>query len=125
MTVTRASTLEHWESYWKGVGDVETTYSTAERLAREILADGPVDARPVLEVGAGSGRDTLALARAWLGEHVASASAQFRRMRTQSSSDQSWMIAVRTWRSWRLQSAGRNARSSFGLRWRWGRTARY
>ena len=64
MTVTRASTLEHWESYWKGVGDVETTYSTAERLAREILADGPVDARPVLEVGAGSGRDTLALARA-------------------------------------------------------------
>jgi SAM-dependent methyltransferase len=62
--VARASTLEHWESYWRGVSDIETTYSTGERLAREILADGPVDGQPVLEVGAGSGRDSLALARA-------------------------------------------------------------
>jgi SAM-dependent methyltransferase len=62
--VARASTLEHWESYWRGVGDIETTYSTGERLAREILADGPVGGQPVLEVGAGSGRDSLALARA-------------------------------------------------------------
>jgi SAM-dependent methyltransferase len=62
--VARASTLDHWESYWRGVGDVETTYSTGDRLAREILADGPVDGRRVLEVGAGSGRDTLALVRA-------------------------------------------------------------
>ena len=62
--MARASTLEHWESYWKGVGDIESTYSTGERLAREILADGPVDGQPVLEVGAGSGRDSLALARA-------------------------------------------------------------
>jgi SAM-dependent methyltransferase len=62
--VTRASTVEHWESYWKGVGDAESTYSTGERLAREILADGPAEGRPVLEVGAGSGRDTLALVRA-------------------------------------------------------------
>jgi SAM-dependent methyltransferase len=64
VAVARASTLDHWESYWRGVGDAETTYSTGNRLAREILADGPVEARPVLEVGAGSGRDTLALAQA-------------------------------------------------------------
>jgi len=62
--LARASTLEHWESYWRGVGDIETTYSTGERLAREILADGPVQRQPVLEVGAGSGRDSLALAQA-------------------------------------------------------------
>jgi len=62
--VTRASTLEHWESYWRGVGDVETTYSTGDRLVREILADGPVAGGRVLEVGAGSGRDTLSLVRA-------------------------------------------------------------
>ncbi|TMQ69729.1 MAG: class I SAM-dependent methyltransferase [Candidatus Eisenbacteria bacterium] len=64
VALARASTLEHWESYWRGVGDIETTYSTGDRLAREILADGPVAGRPVLEVGAGSGRDSLALARA-------------------------------------------------------------
>lgn len=62
--MARASTLEHWESYWRGVGDIESTYSTGERLAREILADGPVAGHAVLEVGAGSGRDSLALARA-------------------------------------------------------------
>lgn len=62
--MARASTPEHWESYWRGVGDAESTYSTGERLAREILVDGAVAGRAVLEVGAGSGRDTLALARA-------------------------------------------------------------
>ncbi|HVP14060.1 MAG TPA: class I SAM-dependent methyltransferase [Terriglobales bacterium] len=60
----RASTLDHWESYWKGHARIEQTYSTGERLAREILADGPVAGRRVLEVGAGSGRDLLALASA-------------------------------------------------------------
>lgn len=60
----RASTLSHWESYWRGHANLEETYSTGDRLAREILADGPVAGTTVLEVGAGSGRDTIALARA-------------------------------------------------------------
>ncbi len=59
----RASTLEHWESYWKGHADLDRTYSTGERLAREVRAEGPVAGRRVMEVGAGSGRDLLALAR--------------------------------------------------------------
>ena len=59
----RVSTLDHWESYWKGHQDLDRTYSTGGRLAREILADGPVRGKRVLEVGAGSGRDSLALAR--------------------------------------------------------------
>jgi SAM-dependent methyltransferase len=59
----RASTLDHWESYWKGHADLARTYSTGGRLAREVLAEGPVAGRRVLEVGAGSGRDLLALAR--------------------------------------------------------------
>ena len=59
----RVSTLDHWESYWKGHADLDRTYSTGGRLAREVLADGDVKGRRVLEVGAGSGRDTLALAR--------------------------------------------------------------
>jgi SAM-dependent methyltransferase len=62
--LARASTLGHWESYWRGHADLDRTYSTGDRLVREILADGPVAGRRVLEVGAGSGRDTLGLARA-------------------------------------------------------------
>ena len=63
-TPSRVSTLEHWESYWKGHANVAETYSTGGRLAREVLADGDVRGRVVLEVGAGSGRDTLELVRA-------------------------------------------------------------
>ena len=62
--MARASTLDHWESYWKGhQADIEDTYSTGGRLVREVLADGPVDGRVVMEIGAGSGRDLIALAR--------------------------------------------------------------
>jgi SAM-dependent methyltransferase len=63
-TPSRVSTLEHWESYWKGHANLDETYSTGGRLAREVLADGEVRGRVVLEVGAGSGRDTLELVRA-------------------------------------------------------------
>lgn len=60
----RASTLDHWESYWKGhAADIDDTYSTGGRLVREVLADGPVDGRFVMEIGAGSGRDLIELAR--------------------------------------------------------------
>ncbi|HKQ57291.1 MAG TPA: methyltransferase domain-containing protein [Candidatus Eisenbacteria bacterium] len=62
--MARASTLDHWESYWRDHRRIEETYSTGDRLAREILADGAVTGQPVLEVGAGSGRDTLTLVRA-------------------------------------------------------------
>ena len=60
----RVSTLDHWESYWKGHRqDIDDTYSTGGRLVREVLADGPVAGRLVMEIGAGSGRDLLELAR--------------------------------------------------------------
>jgi ubiquinone/menaquinone biosynthesis C-methylase UbiE len=60
---SRSSTLEHWESYWRSHSNVADTYSTGDRLAREILRDGAITGQRVLEVGAGSGRDALALAR--------------------------------------------------------------
>ena len=60
----RVSTLEHWESYWKGHRqDIDDTYSTGARLVREVLADGPVAGMRVMEIGAGSGRDLLELVR--------------------------------------------------------------
>lgn len=62
--MARVSTLDHWESYWKGHrADIDDTYSTDSRLVREVLADGPVAGRRVMEIGAGSGRDLLELAR--------------------------------------------------------------
>ncbi|MEO5988028.1 MAG: methyltransferase domain-containing protein [Candidatus Eisenbacteria bacterium] len=62
--MARTSTLDHWESYWKGHSqDIEDTYSTGGRLVREALADGPIEGRIVMEIGAGSGRDLLELAR--------------------------------------------------------------
>jgi SAM-dependent methyltransferase len=60
----RVSTLEHWETYWRGHANLAATYSTGDRLVREVLVDGPVRGRHVLEVGAGSGRDALGLVRA-------------------------------------------------------------
>jgi SAM-dependent methyltransferase len=61
---TRRSTLDHWESYWRAHADIGGTYSTGGRLVRQILADGPVKGLRVIEVGAGSGRDTLGLVEA-------------------------------------------------------------
>ncbi len=62
--MARESTLDHWESYWKGhQADIHDTYSTGGRLVREVLADGPVEGRVVMEIGAGSGRDLIALAK--------------------------------------------------------------
>lgn len=62
--MARVSTLDHWESYWKGhTQDIDDTYSTGGRLVREVLADGTVEGKLVMEIGAGSGRDLLALAK--------------------------------------------------------------
>jgi len=63
-TPSRVSTLDHWESYWRGHAQIEDTYSTGGRLVREILADGGVRGARVLEVGAGSGRDAIGLVEA-------------------------------------------------------------
>jgi SAM-dependent methyltransferase len=62
--MARDSTLQHWESYWSGHARLDQVYSNEDRLVREILTEGPVRGRRVLEVGAGSGRDTLGLLRA-------------------------------------------------------------
>ncbi len=62
----RQSTPRHWQQFWEeaerhGLDDV---YDNDGRLVREILALGDPAGRRILEVGAGSGRDAVALARA-------------------------------------------------------------
>jgi SAM-dependent methyltransferase len=59
----RTSTRGHWESYWRAHERIEDTYSTGGRLAREVRREGAVRGRRVMEVGAGSGRDAIELAR--------------------------------------------------------------
>lgn len=62
----RESTPQHWQRFWEeaeqhGLDDV---YDNDGRIVREVLALGDPDGARVLEVGAGTGRDAVALARA-------------------------------------------------------------
>lgn len=59
----RASTPDHWDRYWRDrQGAIEEVYSNEDRILRQ-LDDLALAGRRVLEVGAGSGRDSLELAR--------------------------------------------------------------
>jgi SAM-dependent methyltransferase len=58
----RASTEAHWSRFWRERARIDEVYPTEGRVVEPILAQGPVRGRRVLEVGAGSGRDSVALA---------------------------------------------------------------
>jgi SAM-dependent methyltransferase len=59
----RVSTRGHWDRYWQDRTEtIEDVYANEDRILRQL--DGlPLEGRRVLEVGAGSGRDSLELAR--------------------------------------------------------------
>ena len=61
--MARASTKAHWDAYWKEHTDPEATYDNDDRVINAILALGDVRGKRILEVGAGSGRDSIELAR--------------------------------------------------------------
>jgi len=58
----RASTEAHWTRFWRERAEIDDVYPTAGRVVERILAEGPVQGRRLLEVGAGSGRDSVTLA---------------------------------------------------------------
>jgi SAM-dependent methyltransferase len=60
----RASTEDHWNRFWTERADIDAVYPTDGRVVEQIVAQGPVAGRRVLEVGAGSGRDSIRLAAA-------------------------------------------------------------
>jgi SAM-dependent methyltransferase len=62
----KESTKGHWQKFWTEADqlDLDDVYGTDGRLVREIAALGDVAGWRVLEVGAGSGRDAVALAQA-------------------------------------------------------------
>ncbi|HET9250502.1 MAG TPA: class I SAM-dependent methyltransferase [Candidatus Eisenbacteria bacterium] len=58
----RASTEAHWTRFWRERAAIDDVYPTAGQVAERILDEGPVEGARVLEVGAGSGRDSVTLA---------------------------------------------------------------
>jgi SAM-dependent methyltransferase len=56
------STPGHWERYWSEREEIDDVYSNEDRITRQ-LAPLPLAGKWCLEVGAGSGRDSLELAR--------------------------------------------------------------
>lgn len=62
----RTSTPEHWQRFWEQADglDLDDVYGTDGRLVREITGLGDLAGKRILEVGAGTGRDAVALAKA-------------------------------------------------------------
>jgi SAM-dependent methyltransferase len=61
MSSTRESTKEHWQRFWSDGRALEDVYSNGERLLAEATRARNLEGCRALEVGAGTGRDTLAL----------------------------------------------------------------
>ncbi len=62
----RVSTKGHWQRFWEEADrlSLDDVYDNDDRIVDELFALGDLAGKKVLEVGAGSGRDAVALARA-------------------------------------------------------------
>ena len=62
----KESRKEHWEAFWSEAGDLslDDVYDNGGRILREVFAATEPKGLRILEVGAGTGRDSLALAAA-------------------------------------------------------------
>jgi SAM-dependent methyltransferase len=60
----RKSTEAHWTRFWRERAAIDDVYPTEGRVVEPILAETSVRGKRVLEVGAGSGRDSVTLAEA-------------------------------------------------------------
>jgi len=61
MSTARESTKEHWQRFWSDGRQLEDVYSNGDRLLAVATAARDLKGCRTLEVGAGTGRDTLAL----------------------------------------------------------------
>jgi ubiquinone/menaquinone biosynthesis C-methylase UbiE len=59
----RRSTKADWDNFWKSKNDVHSVYSNADRVLRNLAAVTDLKGKYVLEVGAGTGRDSLGLVK--------------------------------------------------------------
>jgi SAM-dependent methyltransferase len=58
----RSSEKRHWDEFWASSPEMADVYANDDRLVAFLLSRLEVTGRRVLEVGAGTGRDSLALA---------------------------------------------------------------
>ncbi len=61
--MARASEKRHWERFWTGSEAIEDIYGNGGRVLDALLRDFDPGGARILEVGAGSGRDSLELVR--------------------------------------------------------------
>ncbi|HCA78936.1 MAG TPA: class I SAM-dependent methyltransferase [Bacteroidetes bacterium] len=57
----KESRKENWETFWREKEDVAQVYSNADRIARNLIRLGDLRDLKVLEIGAGTGRDSIPL----------------------------------------------------------------
>ncbi|NOZ62748.1 MAG: class I SAM-dependent methyltransferase [Calditrichaeota bacterium] len=60
---TKVSTRDHWEKFWQERKDIDQVYSNDERIYQNLKKVTKFENKKILEVGAGSGRDSLKLYR--------------------------------------------------------------
>jgi SAM-dependent methyltransferase len=80
MSVARSSTKRHWESFWEDSQAIDDVYDNGGRVLDGLSrarANGSLAGTRVLEVGAGSGRDSIELVRrganVWVVDYTPSA----------------------------------------------------
>ncbi len=57
----KISTKSHWEDFWAEKKDVHEVYSNDDRVLRNVLGVTDLHMKRVLEVGAGTGRDSFGM----------------------------------------------------------------
>lgn len=59
----KISTKQNWESFWDRKSNVREVYSNTDRVLRNLALVADIRGMKVLEIGAGTGRDSLNLAK--------------------------------------------------------------
>lgn len=59
----RTSEKSHWDEFWAGSRDLEQVYANDDRIIENLKAALGLEGKRVLEVGAGTGRDSETLSR--------------------------------------------------------------
>lgn len=63
MSLSTQHRQQVWEKFWDQKRPIQEVYSNADRILQQIRSLGPAKGKRIMEVGAGSGRDGLQLAR--------------------------------------------------------------
>ncbi len=59
----KESRLEHWDNFWEEKKEVKEVYSNSDRVVRNLVKVTDVRGKKILEIGAGTGRDSFPLVK--------------------------------------------------------------